>query len=229
MAYAKDITVITDAMKKAEVVFWCVYEPDGKTIISEQEDDISPSESQALMHGTLDSLEGTVKVVLSNMSKAQKRSQGGSKNMTYLIRLGQSQASQNNAGLSGLLDLHTRLMNEQIAGIKKDLDHEREIEKLQRKLKDKDKPDMVEQYLPLLVPVLSKFVGMDIPVVSAPGISGHEPGKISQEDIMRINKAVATLCRIDPAFVDTIETLAEFAMKKPKKYLSYIPLLKSQI
>lgn len=236
MAYAKDINVILDKMKELNIVCYSITEPDGKTLLSENDNaEQTPAESLDQVQAFCDSIEGTVKITLRRVSKKERVNGGPAKdNHVYTFRCGGSPSGIEGMSNNPMFTLLREMNALQIEMLKKDMKHEKEMEDFKREIKEDDTAGKIKEYIGMLSPYIPGILSKIPNAIPIPGIAGNEHEevvveKINADQIKRLNTAVASLIKIDPDFVSTIEALAQFGHQSPEQYKSFIPMLKSQI
>ena len=235
MAFAKSISVVLDKMKQLNTPYYSVFEPDGKTILSENDNDISPDEARDELDEILHNLEGSVKVVLRLTSK-KSRPAGGALGGSHIYSLRLSEDKRQSVGGmdNTIMGLMQQNFESKLDAIKKDYEFREEMRSLKEDLKKNDNSttsltEILEHLKPFLPMIMSKL-GM---IPASPSIAGNEAEIIESEidpvTITKLNEAIAQLMSIDENFVETIEILAKFAKSAPEQYKSFIPILKSQV
>jgi len=235
MAFAKNISVVIDKMKQLNTPYYSVCELDGKTLLSENDDEISVEAAMDELDQILHNIEGSVKVILRPTSK-KSRAAGGALNGShiYSLRLGEEKQNKSINGMDNtIMGLMQQNYESKLDAIKKDYEFREEMRELKESLKSDNSTsslnEIIEHLKPFLPMILNKL-GMIGPV---PSIAGQEDDIIEETidaaTVTKLNESVAELMQIDENFVDTIQILAKFAKQAPEQYKSFIPILKSQI
>jgi hypothetical protein len=232
MAFAKGIDVIISKMKQLNTPYYGVYEMDGKTLLSENDgDDINSTEAAEELETFLNSIEGSVKVILRINSKKSK-SQGGATNGSHIfsIRLGDEKQKGVNGMDQTIMGLLQSNFDAKIAAMKSEYEHQEQLRKIKESNDDSQSTiSEILEHLKPFIPHIMQKLGM-MPTLSVSGATDDViEQKIDQNTISRLNIAIADLIKIDPSFVDTLETLAKFAKQSPDQYKSFIPILMSQV
>lgn len=92
-------------------------------------------------------------------------------------------------------------------------------------MEEKNGESPLEKYAPLWMPAVAKIAGITLPTQETAPINGTEPPAANPSE--RLKAACVRLMKVDKDFPSTLETLADFAEKKPDAYNSYIPMLKN--
>lgn len=231
MAFAKGIDVIISKMKQLDTPYYGVYNMDGKTMLSENDDDIDSAKAAEDLEMFLNSIEGSVKVILRINSKKSK-SQGGATNgsCTFDIRLGDEKHKGVNGMDNTIMGLLQSNFDAKLEALKNEYAHQDELRKLKESQEDSQSTiSEILEHLKPFIPHIMQKLGM-MPTLSVAGATDDViEQKIDQNTISRLNIAIADLIKIDPSFVDTLETLAKFAKQSPDQYKSFIPILMSQV
>jgi hypothetical protein len=239
MAYLKDRLALIEKMKQLNTVCYSVYEPDGKTRIDENDNpELDPEQARDQMNLFLDSVEGTIKVVLRGRSKKDRASGGNVQdNYTYNLRIGNNDKPDNTvSGLNNpIIGYIEQIYATQLEMMKKDLLHAKEIDDLKKESEQDNSFKIVKEILSELKPYLPLIAQQMSPgfIAPAPGIAGNENDvveeKINPEQVKRLQIALSRLLKIDQNFVVNLEKLADFAERFPGDYNTIIPMLEFKL
>lgn len=233
MAYAKDPEVILAQAKAKDITFWTVFDADGRSVLDEQNnDEMSLDDSHTKLAMLLNSIEGTVKVVLRETSKKTRAAGGDPKGTyTYSIRLGGNSIAGFSGAGANVISLLRELNQKEIEKITASYENEKQIRELKEKMESGGgaAEKLLERYAPLLEPLLGKLLASIVPAARpAASVAGlEEPAAVThdQEILKSINDSIGRLMSVDPDFPKHLALLADFAQKDPAKYKMFIPML----
>jgi hypothetical protein len=228
---------VISAMEKNQMPFWILK--DGRTEIERmQEPESTVDASVQFLRDCMAQLSGQyVDIVISNKCHSDKASGGKNyKNYEYKIKLQGSGVNVYGSdsiqgGMIGLLkeigNLNTKLVQQE---------YQMKLEKLEEKMNKGisglDHP-LLKQGVDILADIASRI---DLPFLKSRTLSPPLAGtpdvettntktKRTKEETKIIVDSINILFSVDPDFINTIQTLASFAKRDTKKYLSFIPMI----
>lgn len=206
---------------------------DGRTLIGKNNDESSPSKAIDSLDEILEMIEDSV-VTISLSERPDKDKRAGGNNMNdYVFKVRLQGEGTNGIGSAGINGTVLSLMKENSDLLRKLEMQNRDqvIEGLKKEMQElkekKNKPDVLDQYLPLLVQSLTGK-----PFNQPVAVAGHNDGPVNPDVMERLKKIKLQLMRlekIDSDLVETLTMLADFAEQNPEKYRAFIPMLKAQL
>ena len=235
------VSFVTTVMQKNDLPYWEIFTDSKKTPDYRQSEKKGVDESIEELESVLQDFSGTVYLKCSNYPFPHGKGQPEKyilKEYTLKLNTGTSSPGIGNIG-GDVLRYLERIKDKELEIAQLKFDHhleaiKRQLDDLKQK-KDKENENgigdkLLEAMAPSLIEnlpsIISGMTGNKVPVASAPGIAGVEDAATAKQ---RTIAALNRLQKIDPNLPDTLTLLADFAEKKPSQYLSFIPIVKSQL
>ena len=232
MAVVKKEHVLKLVIEKIAPYF-TVY--DGKSLLASNDEEAEPETAAEMLKDALESIEsGIVTVKISDKTR-KERGKGGSSREEYEFKINTAQQQGIN-GAHGSVNLNAIGYLEKIHELtrtielqKRDNELKALADKFEELKKEKEAPDMLDKWMPLLQSFLSKE---GAPLKTPVGLAGTDEPPIAEgataaiEAQKKMRMALIRLAKVDKNLPETLTTLATFAEKKPAEYLGFIPVVK---
>lgn len=216
---------ILKVMEEQNLPYYAVT--DGKDMIGLNDDEPNIDAAVRSLEMLLDNVEdGFVVVKLSNVSKKDKGAKGGRNYWNFEFKLNLKKQNEAGIGAAGINSTILQLMEANNTLLRKieQQANEQKIKELERAIGEaKEEGTGIEKWIPVLTAAMSgQKVGL-----AGTGAPAMEPPQVDR--IVKIRAAIARLGKVDRNIDDTLTLLADFAEEKPEQYLSFIPIIKSQL
>lgn len=250
MATRVSVEHVYKMMRKHTCRFWELYEKDATNIDEMQDDDTNVEDSILKLQSTLDDLSGnTVNITISEWAK-KRQGKGGRPKFYYefcimLSNAGVSSSTREPAG-SGNIALLTKIKDLEIENLrlKMENDFDKKLEKLRLDLEGNKKTAKVtvaDKVVDEMMPILRQWMKQEVSkgqggTTTINALDDEPPtdkvisDKVAHDkNLKRVSDALMKWKQADANFLDSLETVAQWALTNPTEYRQYLPMIKESI
>lgn len=239
MAFIKDISPVIAKMKAERLLFYKVFDTDGKTLIDCNEDPgVGMDTAISSLEAIVGSLEGTIHILISGKSSKEKGEGSPGKNYKFTLKCGSPNSGA--IGHTGFNQMETIMglmqqnFNTQLQMFTQKFEDQKKYEDLKRAISDQDPND---HYIQFAMKKLDRMFpdppqNNQRPVASINGTGSESDKKpfkkveMTEDEKNKLNLAVHVLLEEDPKFIEHLTMLAELAKKDKDIYEMAIAKLK---